>query len=1054
MESKAAELRRSAAIRVLAAVLLAAGLTALAIHAAWGPLDVKTDVIGYPVFKNFNFYNYANAYYLAIGLFPVAALLLFLAFTRLAPRVGLAVPPRGDGLRAILRAPGEQPQLADQAPLADASETRRRAVGAARIGFIGTILGFEAGVAGNSLSTWLPLVIVAYCIVVLLGAWILGRWKWSEWSLEARLAAMNSFGALLTIAGLLVTSIDTEVTVASDGAVKHFAWLPIWLALPALAILVAVVAVALRRATSATRVLKIERRVLLLVAAPACLFLLLQVMTGDLGELDMFHNGEQLVGARLVEDGWLPWRDVVLTHGLFQDVIYTFGQAVFGNSAWGFFAGTGMIMTPLFLLSFYFLFVYLLGRNWLLLLFAALLIVGTTLVADEFRFILLPPILLLLATLFRRFTPVRAVALAFLIVVQVILTPEAVPIIPAVAAVLALYEWHWREPGSPLAASFRRTFWVAVAGVAFAALFAGYLAARGALDDYVYVSINLVHGHGLSGGIPPGPNPGTLTYAQFYFLALAPPAALLISFAYAITRIRLRRGFYVEDWVMAANAIFLVFYYPKFLDRMDTGHVYQPFVVALPLILYIVFRAVAAIERWIRERGFARSVLGLTAHPLSLAMVIVTAVLSWGTLHDRVQNARVFHHVTVTEPPTIKRVGYSQAFNTVAYRDLKQVVDAYLGPKDRLFDFSNTPLLFFYLMGRDPSTRYFHVTLAYSAKLQADLIDRLRRANPKLIVFDNDSDPFISLSNWDGIASMVRSYNVSQWILDRYRPLLWIHGFTFYARRDQPPPSQLGLHLSKKPVTRNVAFSVQPCNWGFAPTFLDSAGHPRPNAPAAGAHLGHAPDQVTVVGWAGDPGAKLPAREVIATVNGKVVAHDKPTLDRPDLVAYGLPKGFRHAGFQMNVPVVHGGTLRLFGVSRNGSLSQIVRLGGHPEKGTIPIDGREVKLQPNAVWGQINSRSQAKALQIELPSGSHWSGYRYLEVDAGQRGFKNGTFTIYDRPRRPSPGHDIIFQTLDRSPKRYVVPVGACAQWHAYRTRRLLINVQPGQQISAIRLIR
>ena len=51
---------------------------------------------------------------------------------------------------------------------------------------------------------------------------------------------------------------------------------------------------------------------------------------------------------------------------------------------------------------------------------------------------------------------------------------------------------------------------------------------------------------------------------------------------------------------MAANVIFLIAYYPKFLARMDTGHVYQPFVAALPLILYILLRAVGAAEQSIR----------------------------------------------------------------------------------------------------------------------------------------------------------------------------------------------------------------------------------------------------------------------------------------------------------------------------------------------------------------------------------------------------------------------------------------------------------------------
>ena len=100
-------------------------------------------------------------------------------------------------------------------------------------------------------------------------------------------------------------------------------------------------------------------------------------MTGDIGEIDMFHLGEQLVGPGSSRRG-LPWRDVVLTHGIFQDVVYSSGQAVFGHNVWGFLTGAGMIMNPLTLLSLYFLLVYLLGRNWMLLLFAGLLVVGTS----------------------------------------------------------------------------------------------------------------------------------------------------------------------------------------------------------------------------------------------------------------------------------------------------------------------------------------------------------------------------------------------------------------------------------------------------------------------------------------------------------------------------------------------------------------------------------------------------------------------------------------------------------------------------------------------------
>ena len=456
----------------------------------------------------------------------------------------------------------------------------------------------------------------------------------------------------------------------------------------------------------------------------------------------------------------------------------------------------------------------------------------------------------------------------------------------------------------------------------------------------------------------------------------------MISFAYAAVRLQLRRGFYLEDWVMAANVIFLIFYYPKFLARMDTGHVYQPFLVALPLILYIGVRGIGAAERWLRDWRPTAPIARLTLHPISLLIVVVTVAMNWTPLHDRVENARVFHHVTVGEPNPVKRVGYSAVFDVQAYRDVKRVVDSYLGPKDRFFDFSNSPALFFYLMGREPAIRWFHVSITYPAELQHDVIKRLAKANPKLIAFDNDSDPFPALSNFDGMPTSVHSYDTSQWILDHYKPLLWTHGITFYARRDQPPASQARLRLAVPPATHRVPFSVQPCNWGAAPNFLNSEALPPPGAQGVGARVRPTATAVTVVGWAGDPNARVPARKVIATVDGKVVGEEKPSLKRPDLVAFGLPSGFVRAGFQLQVPVPEGHKLHLYGESADGKLTEIVADGDKPQKGKVEIDGRKVQISPKAVYGQINSSTRAAAVKFSKPPGSSLVG---LQVPRARR---------------------------------------------------------------------
>ena len=151
------------------------------------------------------------------------------------------------------------------------------------------------------------------------------------------------------------------------------------------------------------------------------------------------------------------------------------------------------------------------------------------------------------------------------------------------------------------------------------------------------MTLALIAGH-YGQGIPP--TPGGVPQAEYDFIALAPLAALLVSFAYAVVRLRLRRPFWLADWPMAAVALYVLFYYTKFLTFMDLPHAYQPFMIALPLMIYIIYRAVNAAERWLRTRVPDRHADWLTAHPVGIAVLICFVVVFWGPLHTAVEQRR------------------------------------------------------------------------------------------------------------------------------------------------------------------------------------------------------------------------------------------------------------------------------------------------------------------------------------------------------------------------------------------------------------------------------
>ena len=201
----------------------------------------------------------------------------------------------------------------------------------------------------------------------------------------------------------------------------------------------------------------------------------------------------------------------------------------------------------------------------------------------------------------------------------------------------------------------------------------------------------------------------------------------------------------------------------------------------------------------------------------------------------------------------------------------------------------------------------------------------------------------------------------------------------------------------------------------------------------------------------------MPAREVIATVNGTIVGSAIPQVARPDVPAGGYPAGFLGSGFELSIPAwaESSAGLRVLAVGRNSAVSDLAVLHVPARGGDIRLGRRMIRLQPSALIGHVDSEgSPSRPVQINLPTGSRWTQYRWLEIDAPRSGFVKGGFRISDLPGTGVLGHVISFATLRRSPRRYVVPVSSCAQWHGYSSHRLFLTLTPLQRIAGVRLIR
>jgi hypothetical protein len=387
------------------------------------------------------------------------------------------------------------------------------------------------------------------------------------------------------------------------------------------------------------------------------------------------------------------------------------------------------------------------------------------------------------------------------------------------------------------------------------------------------------------------------------------------------------------------------------------------------------------------------------------------------------------------------------------------ILDTFLDPQDAVFDFTNSPGLFHYLIDRQSPTRYLHVSLAIRSDTQDDLVQELAQNRPKIVVFSSSGT---GLPSWDGIANQVRHYRVSDYLLSHYRPLFRWNGFVFWGLRgiDFPPASILAGRIGDAVETKNLHFRGQPCDWGYAPNFLVEG--PRLSARPLRLATRELGALVSVAGWAIDPEAQTAASKVVAAIGGRVVAQNTPADYRPDIEAHLQNAAYRHSGFTLGVRLpsaMEVRSLRIYAVSRSGTATELAYapsaawgLGRPPGPRELRIGQRKIRVLRGRTDGFADSSTvSAQLLRLDVPPSIRGADYRWLEVRSRSPLLRNG-FMLSDRTSDLARG--IFFRTVGRGEYAVRVYVGACSQWHGYRARRLYLRIDRRQAIEAVRLYR
>jgi hypothetical protein len=795
--------KASSVLKVMATLGLGAGLAMLWLRLFPGQLPYRTDIVGYPILRNFNVVHYFHVYDAMMLVFPLATLGAFgtLEFIRRSRRT--------EGLHWDRRT--TRRHLADELPNSQTSSRRAHVM---RTALVGLVFGIEGALAteGAIGGFWPTVLVTATAYLGIVGGIASTAAGQDPQDFWRRHAVVNALATPLVIVGLYGASRATQVTVLSGRTVDRYPWVPLVVVVVATAAAFTWVSVRIVRARDTGQLVAVERQVVLFLACTALLFLLVAQLPGALGYLDLFHEGESLAGARLVESGRFPWRDLALIHGPLQDVFSVLpGVKVFQESRWGAAAGFGVLVRPAVAVGFYLLHARLFRGNWVILPATAAIV---TLGLDS-RWLLFPFGLLLLIGLLNRPSRVRAIALAAVLLAQSILTPEAAPFSLAAALVLPFFEIYYRHPDRKLLHSLSRTLWFGVSALTLVLGWVGYLASRGALGDFVGHYVTFARGHELTGGVPIQWGTGL-----FFFAVVAPVASVLLFVSYFVVQMRrdrLRAG----DWAVAALALYVTYFYRKFLSRAD-DHVFQVLAISVPLIAYIVYRLAMPFDRSLVGQHRRRGARATVFSPLlSLALLLGVLVGTPNNGLGLVESLPGHFRATAPRPPWLTSLGYStdETLDRAGFEDLRTALRALPNPSGRIFDFTNQPAMFHYLLKYQPSTRYYHVSMAIRRPTQDHLLRELRKDPPGIVVFHAAA----GLPSWDGVANAVRHYEVSEYLLDQYRPVIIAGGNLIMLRNDlDPPPGwPSGVGFNTPPMPGNPYFYGLPCDWGYAPNFLE-----------------------------------------------------------------------------------------------------------------------------------------------------------------------------------------------------------------------------------------
>ena len=262
------------------------------------------------------------------------------------------------------------------------------------------------------------------------------------------------------------------------------------------------------------------------------------------------------------------------------------------------------------------------------------------------------------------------------------------------------------------------------------------------------------------------------------------PALLIIALVYLAAR-TFRRSTSRSDLILLALTFASVLTQRSALGRADFPHQYFAAFLAGPIVVLLIIAFLSNLAESTHGHAAAgRAYAGVVL--LTMAASAFVALWVPDLMNARIDGSTAFRsRMEGGGNPDAPRI-------TRRVEAVGEEVRKRLDPGDPMFDFSNQPALYFFADRPNP-TRFYQIPILSMPMLQQEAIQRLEETKPKIVLRGSPS----GFDSFDGITNDLRAPALAAYIGDRYRYSATVEGVELWERIDSSAPFTLANYMAE-----------------------------------------------------------------------------------------------------------------------------------------------------------------------------------------------------------------------------------------------------------------